>query len=363
MRAICGLPLGSPELLQPAAMANLLGDLWEGGEPDWAAALAFPDVKLHLYGKSSARPGRKMGHLTALGVDAGRGQTSGARGKGRASAPERTRPGELKHGRATRRPVFSDRRKIGAGIALVDSMTRGLRHSLSALSVVALLAANVGAAGPTGASPVLLQRFLSLDDPTPTQFRALRHLEARNDKFEKSAWMDVWTEADASGFRYQIVCEDGSDYIRSKVFRASLDAERDIWASGAPDEGALTPANYVFEERGAQPDGLVSLAVKPRRKGILLDRRLDLSSTPTMASWCGWRDSSSKTPSFWTRRVEIVRWYQRIAGFRMPTSLESVANIRIAGVSTFRMTYEYESINGQHVGNPQPRTLARATSR
>jgi 5-(carboxyamino)imidazole ribonucleotide synthase len=66
LRAICGLPLGSTEMLQPAAMANLLGDLWEGGEPRWAAALAYPDVKLHLYGKSAPRPGRKMGHLTAL---------------------------------------------------------------------------------------------------------------------------------------------------------------------------------------------------------------------------------------------------------------------------------------------------------
>jgi len=66
LRAICGLPLGSPDMLQPAAMANLLGDLWNGGEPEWAAALAFPDVKLHLYGKPTARPGRKMGHLTAL---------------------------------------------------------------------------------------------------------------------------------------------------------------------------------------------------------------------------------------------------------------------------------------------------------
>jgi 5-(carboxyamino)imidazole ribonucleotide synthase len=66
VRAVCGLPLGSPELLQPAAMANLLGDLWQGGTPNWAGALGFPEVKLHLYGKSSARPGRKMGHLTAL---------------------------------------------------------------------------------------------------------------------------------------------------------------------------------------------------------------------------------------------------------------------------------------------------------
>jgi 5-(carboxyamino)imidazole ribonucleotide synthase len=66
LRAICGLPLGSPELLQPAAMANLLGDLWMRGEPRWERALADPRIKLHLYGKSSARPGRKMGHLTAL---------------------------------------------------------------------------------------------------------------------------------------------------------------------------------------------------------------------------------------------------------------------------------------------------------
>jgi len=66
VRAICGFPLGSPELLQPAAMANLLGDLWAGGEPDWSGALALPDVKLHLYGKATPRPGRKMGHLTVL---------------------------------------------------------------------------------------------------------------------------------------------------------------------------------------------------------------------------------------------------------------------------------------------------------
>jgi 5-(carboxyamino)imidazole ribonucleotide synthase len=66
LRAVCGLPLGATRQLSPAAMANLLGDLWESGEPDWAAACAFPGVKLHLYGKAVARPGRKMGHLTAL---------------------------------------------------------------------------------------------------------------------------------------------------------------------------------------------------------------------------------------------------------------------------------------------------------
>jgi 5-(carboxyamino)imidazole ribonucleotide synthase len=66
VRAVCGLPLGSTELVRPAAMANLLGDLWENGEPDWSKVLEDPDVKLHLYGKLDARPGRKMGHITAM---------------------------------------------------------------------------------------------------------------------------------------------------------------------------------------------------------------------------------------------------------------------------------------------------------
>jgi 5-(carboxyamino)imidazole ribonucleotide synthase len=66
LRAVCGLPLGSTELLRPAAMANLLGDIWNPHEPNWLAACAHPDVKLHLYGKLAPRAGRKMGHLTAL---------------------------------------------------------------------------------------------------------------------------------------------------------------------------------------------------------------------------------------------------------------------------------------------------------
>lgn len=67
LRAICGLPLGNTDYHRPAAMANLLGDLWQNGEPDWAGMMsAYPQVKLHLYGKREARLGRKMGHLTAV---------------------------------------------------------------------------------------------------------------------------------------------------------------------------------------------------------------------------------------------------------------------------------------------------------
>jgi 5-(carboxyamino)imidazole ribonucleotide synthase len=66
VRAVCGLPLGATTQMRPAAMVNLLGDLWTAGEPDWSGALALPEVKLHLYGKTEPRPRRKMGHITAL---------------------------------------------------------------------------------------------------------------------------------------------------------------------------------------------------------------------------------------------------------------------------------------------------------
>jgi 5-(carboxyamino)imidazole ribonucleotide synthase len=72
IRAVTDLPFGSTELVKPAVMINLLGDIWakaDEGEPDWARLLADPQVKLHLYDKGEARPGRKMGHFTVLGDD------------------------------------------------------------------------------------------------------------------------------------------------------------------------------------------------------------------------------------------------------------------------------------------------------
>jgi 5-(carboxyamino)imidazole ribonucleotide synthase len=76
VRVLCGLPLGDTRLHSAAVMVNLLGDLWyqEGHdrarEPDWQKLLAMPNLKLHLYGKRHAKPGRKMGHATVLGEDA-----------------------------------------------------------------------------------------------------------------------------------------------------------------------------------------------------------------------------------------------------------------------------------------------------
>jgi hypothetical protein len=226
---------------------------------------------------------------------------------------------------------------------------------LSAALTVAVHAGRKGPASPETCP--LLQRFLEIADPSPLEYRALRHLDARNEHFNSSAWMDVWTEADEAGFRYQIAAEGGSEYIRSHVFRAMLETERKSWASGDPDRAALTVSNYTFEDRGAQADGLAALGVKPRRKDVLLvDGSIFLN--PDDGDLIRMEGQLSKAPSFWTRRVQIVRRYQRLAGIRMPVSLETVANVVIAGRSTFRMQYEYESVNWQRIGTAQVRASA-----
>lgn len=233
-----------------------------------------------------------------------------------------------------------------------------LSACLIAVSTVATIAAQPAAMRtdePDVPRSPILQRFLALPDPRPTQVRTLRHLEARNDHFEKRAWMDVWTDLDQSGFRYQIVDEGGSEYIRKHVLRAALDSEMEMRASGGTERAAFTTDNYTFEDGAVQPDGLLSFLVKPRRKDLLFVEG-SLFVSPDDGELVRLEGKLSKSPSFWTRRVDIVRWYRRVAGFRMPVSVESVANVRIAGRSTFRMDYEYETVNEQRVGSPQPRT-------
>jgi 5-(carboxyamino)imidazole ribonucleotide synthase len=88
VRALCGLPLGNPELLRPAVMVNLLGDIWSAGTPPWEALFREPDAKLHLYGKREPRPGRKMGHFTVLGNSANEALEKAARIRAALNIPD-----------------------------------------------------------------------------------------------------------------------------------------------------------------------------------------------------------------------------------------------------------------------------------
>jgi hypothetical protein len=200
-----------------------------------------------------------------------------------------------------------------------------------------------------------LERFLRRPDDNPTEYRALRRMEAHNEHFDAKAWMDVWTEADKSGaFRYEVASEGGSGYIRRKVLLAALESEQKLRREGNARRSQLDHTNYQFKDNGTVDGGLASLAITPKRKDVLL-----------VDGWAFVKEDDgdlvrvegrlSKNPSFWTRRVEIVRRYGRVGDAHVPLEIESIAQVLVAGRSTFHMTYEYEMVNGKRVGDPKPR--------
>jgi hypothetical protein len=208
----------------------------------------------------------------------------------------------------------------------------------------------------SGAIPPLVQHFLNRSDERVTSYRALRRLEAHNHRYKKHGWIEAWTTVDPeSGFTYDIVGEGGSSYVRDKVLRKALEREAQAYAASETAAAAIDPANYEFGGATTRPDGLVSVAITPRRKdALLLDGAVFL--TPDDADLVRIEGRLVKTPSFWTRRVEIVRRYGRIDNVRVPLAIESTAHVLVAGESSFLMRYEYASINGRAVGEPQPRS-------
>src|SRR2546423_3319490 len=108
----------------------------------------------------------------------------------------------------------------------------------------------------------LLQRFLARVNEPPVEYRALRHLEANNPHFHQSATMDVWTEYDhVNGFRYQVVSEAGSSYIRTKVLRAALEGEQKMWTNREPQKASFNHDNYDFDAGVKSADGLHAVGV------------------------------------------------------------------------------------------------------
>jgi hypothetical protein len=195
----------------------------------------------------------------------------------------------------------------------------------------------------------MVQRFLSRADEPLTRYRALRRLEARNARFKLHGWLEAWTELTPEGkFRYEIMREGGSEYIRNKVLRPVLQNEEKLFATHDASRSALTAANYVLQGTEAAEPGLVKLLVKPRRREVSL---IDGAAIVTAddADLVRVEGRLAKNPSFWTKRVDVVRRYERLSGVRVPTRLDSVAHIRLAGTSTLSMTFEYEMVNGLDV--------------
>ena len=226
-----------------------------------------------------------------------------------------------------------------------------ISSSLLAASAAAALAVTAASAAPppTDIPQVpALQRFLATDRSVIRQATSLRRLEARNDHSATEAWMDVRTIADENGFRYTVLDEGGSGLVRSKALRAALEQERKSWVGGEGVRSWFTADNYDFQDAGLEPDGLARIGVTPKRKDLLLVNG-SIFLRPDDGDLVRIEGSPAKSPSFWMRRIRVVRHYARIAGVHVPVAVESSAQIRLAGSYTFTMSYTYEAVNGEKV--------------
>jgi hypothetical protein len=222
----------------------------------------------------------------------------------------------------------------------------------------AMAAARPLAAGPGPDSSAGTTVVQSYEVPL-TQYRAFRRMHAKSDKFNHEGWLEAWTELDEHGFRYQVVSERGSEYVRNKVLRTVLKREQELVADGG-EKAALTDANYEFTE--TEPRGDVRyILMKPRRRDVVLvDGRMVLS--PDGSEIVRIEGRLARNPSFWTNLVNIIRHFAKVDGVRVPVFTETIAKVKFVGHSKMDVSYEYESINSRPVSVAGRQILASAGS-
>jgi hypothetical protein len=219
------------------------------------------------------------------------------------------------------------------------------------LVIVALLFCAPGLPRLTRAAPAdavepAIARFLARPDEPLMEYRAARHMEAQNERFNMRASLDAVTTLNADGhFSYSVTREEGSEYIRNKVLRALLQNEEKLFATADPRRAALTSSNYELNGGELAEPGVVRLFVKPRRKEVSLFEG-SVFVTRDDADLLRVEGRLARNPSFWTTRVDLVRRYDRVGGIRVPVRLDTAAQIRFAGTATMSVVYDYEMVNG-----------------
>lgn len=229
------------------------------------------------------------------------------------------------------------------------------RVHLRSVAVAAALAGiplalqvSASAGGPIVTRTV--EQFLARNQE-PRQYRALRRLEAATGRLDRTGWLEAWTEfTSGGGLRYDIVAEGGAESVRRRVLRAVLQREKEFADRTPTFAAAIAPANYLFEPDGVDASGLVKLLLTPRRKDdMLIEGAMFL--TPDEGDLVRVEGRLVKSPSFWVRKIDVVRHYRRIQGLRLPVTVESTAQVRFVGPASFRMTYRYVEIDRRPVAD------------
>ena len=195
-----------------------------------------------------------------------------------------------------------------------------------------------------------IARFLQSGQPPLVAYRARRHLEASSRGGRVAGQLDAWTTLSPDGtFSFEVLQESGSALIRQRVLHAALQEEQDNYRNDRLADSAFTRDNYDFLIDESVGDGnFVRIGLAPRRKSQVLIAGSALVKRDD-ADLVQIEGVLSKRPSFWTRRVQLVRHYSRIGGVRVPVEVRLNADVRLVGDSTFAMTYQYATINGRSI--------------
>jgi hypothetical protein len=219
------------------------------------------------------------------------------------------------------------------------------------LGLVAFSAAVVAADHSRNDEDELIRRVVVQTTRSGLAVRATRQLRAGTASGKHEGWMRVVTTLTPAGvFSWQVIEEGGSSRTREKVFRAVLETEAASCREAERDAAALTPDNYTFTPMGGDAAGQVKIRLEPRRKDArLIDGYLYVSADGYPVRLEG---SLAKSPSFWVKSVRVVKQYGRFAGVALPIAVESVADLKLFGTSTFTMRYTYTNVNGRSFATP-----------
>lgn len=203
------------------------------------------------------------------------------------------------------------------------------------------------ASGPS--DPSIERAVARFNTIAPPAYRAFRRLEGGLSSSTKQGWLEAWTEfVPGRGFRYEVVREGGHEYVRQKVLRNLLNSEQDLLARGKPLRALLVASNYAFEDGGITENGLQRIVLKAARKsdGIVNG---SLFLEPEAGSLVRIEGRLVKSPSFWIRDVDVTWNYATLGDHELPVEMISSGRVRLFGRSTFKMLYDYVSIDGRPV--------------
>ena len=229
------------------------------------------------------------------------------------------------------------------------------RAPLAATPIVAISLAlmwSLGQLSAAGSSDQGFERVLSKSNTVaPPAYRAFRRLEGGlTNNADKSGWIEAWTEYHPDrGFTFEVVREGGSEYVRNKTLRMMLTSEQDLIARGKRLRASLDAKNYVFEDGGVTDGGLQRILMNPIKKseGLVQGSLLIEPGSGLMTMMQG---RLMKSPSFWLRDVDVMWKFAHIGGHAVPIEMTSTGRVRILGRSSFRMVYNYVSIDGRSTG-------------